>query len=446
MKKLMRLLSTAFLAGLLTLQGCRKDIPAPIQTATQEQKAVYTGFPETMEAGTKTSYTIGNVTLSTGSWSFNNALIGTLSTDRKIGSKSARIQNTGSLTMNFNLGSGASQVSISHGVFGTDASSTWELWASVNSGSTWTKIGNTVTTSSTTLATASFSMSLSGTVRFQIRKLGGGRLNIDNISISDYVVSTFPDNDNYLTMGNPSGAVTNVNQANNYLLVKTEYAMSYNNSRGSCNWVSWRVGNTDLGNVPRCDCFTLDTQLPSTFYRASSTSYTGTGFDRGHQCPSADRNASSTANAATFLMSNMLPQAPNLNQITWENLETYCRTLVSAGNELYIVCGGYGQGGSGSNGGTTSVIAGGSITVPSRCWKVIVVLPNGSNDVSRVSTSTRVIAVDMPNNQSVNSLSWGSYRTTVDAIETATGYNLLPNLPASIQNTLEAAVDNGPTQ
>jgi endonuclease G len=57
-----------------------------------------------------------------------------------------------------------------------------------------------------------------------------------------------------------------------------------------------------------------------------------------------------------------------------------------------------------------------------------------------------VIAVDMPNNQSVNSLSWGSYRTTVDAIETATGYNLLPNLPASVQNTLEAAVDNGPTQ
>jgi endonuclease G len=289
-------------------------------------------------------------------------------------------------------------------------------------------------------------MSLSGTVRFEIRKLGGGRLNIDNISISDYVVSTFPDNDNYLTMGNPSGAVTNVNLANNYLLVKTAFAMSYNNSRGSCNWVSWRVGSTDLGNVPRCDCFKQDTQLPSTFYRATSTSYSGTGFDRGHQCPSADRDASSTANAATFLMSNMLPQAPNLNQITWENLETYCRTLVSAGNELYIVCGGYGQGGSGSNGGTTSVIAGGSITVPSRCWKVIVVLPNGSNDVSRVSTSTRVIAVDMPNNQSVNSLSWGSYRTTVDAIETATGYNLLPNLPASVQNTLEAAVDNGPTQ
>jgi len=437
---------SVFFASLVILQGCRKDLLTVSETATNQQAAVYTGFPETFESGTKTAYAAGDVLLGTGSWNFNDALIGTLSTDRKTGSKSARIQNTGTLTMNFNLSNGASQVSISHGIFGTDASSTWELWSSTNSGSTWTKVGNTVSTSSTSLSTATFTTGITGTVRFQLRKLGGGRLNIDNISVSDNVLVTYPDNDNYLTMGNPSGAVTNVSQANNYLLVKPEYAMSYNNSRGSCNWVSWRVGSTDLGSVPRCDCFTQDAQLPSTFFRASSTSYTGTGFDRGHQCPSADRDASSTANAATFLMSNMLPQAPNLNQITWENLESYCRSLVTAGNELYVISGGYGQGGSGSNGGTTTSISGGSIVVPSRCWKVVVVLPNGNNDVSRVTTGTRVIAVDMPNVQTVNTLSWGSYRTTVDAIELATGYNLLSNLPLTVQNTLEAFTDSGPTQ
>jgi len=437
---------SVFFASLVILQGCRKDLLTVSETATNQQAAVYTGFPETFESGTKTAYAAGDVLLGTGSWNFNDALIGTLSTDRKTGSKSARIQNTGTLTMNFNLSNGASQVSISHGIFGTDASSTWELWSSTNSGSTWTKVGNTVSTSSTTLSTATFTTGITGTVRFQLRKLGGGRLNIDNISVSDNVLVTYPDNDNYLTMGNPSGAVTNVSQANNYLLVKPEYAMSYNNSRGSCNWVSWRVGITDLGSVPRCDCFTQDAQLPSTFFRASSTSYTGTGFDRGHQCPSADRDASSTANAATFLMSNMLPQAPNLNQITWENLESYCRSLVTAGNELYVISGGYGQGGSGSNGGTTTSISGGSIVVPSRCWKVVVVLPIGNNDVSRVTTGTRVIAVDMPNVQTVNNLSWGSYRTTVDAIELATGYNLLSNLPLTVQNTLEALTDSGPTQ
>ena len=41
---------------------------------------------------------------------------------------------------------------------------------------------------------------------------------------------------------------------------------------------------------------------------------------------------------------------------------------------------------------------------------------------------------------------WGGYRTTVDAIESATGYNLLSNVSSSIQSVIESKVDNGPTQ
>jgi endonuclease G len=74
-----------------------------------------------------------------------------------------------------------------------------------------------------------------------------------------------------------------------------------------------------------------------------------------------------------------------------------------------------------------------------------VVLPVGSNDVSRVSNSTRVIAVDMPNNQTVNSLPWGNYRVSIDALENILGYDFLNNVPATIQSVIEAAVDNGPT-
>ncbi|MDX5444074.1 MAG: DNA/RNA non-specific endonuclease, partial [Hymenobacteraceae bacterium] len=73
-----------------------------------------------------------------------------------------------------------------------------------------------------------------------------------------------------------------------------------------------------------------------------------------------------------------------------------------------------------------------------------VVLPNGNNDVARVSTGTRVIAIDTPNSNSI-STSWGSYRTSVDAIEAVTGYDLLSNVPASIQAVIEAQIDNGPT-
>jgi endonuclease G len=137
----------------------------------------------------------------------------------------------------------------------------------------------------------------------------------------------------------------------------------------------------------------------------------------------------------------MIPQAPNNNQITWNNFEAYCRTLMNQGNELYIVSGGYGSGGSGSLGGITYTIANGAITVPSRVWKAVVVLPIGSNDALRVSSSTRVIAIDVPNTQTASSQPWQNYRTTVDNIENATGLDLFSLVPTSVQESIESVVD-----
>ncbi|QNH62653.1 DNA/RNA non-specific endonuclease [Hymenobacter sediminicola] len=249
--------------------------------------------------------------------------------------------------------------------------------------------------------------------------------------------------DGNLALGNPSGAVTDASQYWNYLLVKPQFTMSYHRDRAVPNWVSWHLSSAWLGSTPRQDNFAPDNTLPSGWFKASSSSYSGSGFDRGHNCPSADRTGSVADNTATFLMSNMMPQAPNNNQRTWANLENYCRTLVDAGNELYIICGSYGKGGTGSSGYATTV-ASGKITVPARCWKVVVVLPNGSGDASRVTSSTRIIAINTPNDNSLNT-SWGTYRTSVDAIEQATGYNLLSAVSTTVQSAIESRVDTGPT-
>jgi endonuclease G len=142
----------------------------------------------------------------------------------------------------------------------------------------------------------------------------------------------------------------------------------------------------------------------------------------------------------------MVPQAPANNQGLWANLEAYCRTLITAGNELYVISGAYGSGGTGSNGGTTTTINSGRVTVPARLWKIIVVLPVGTGDAARVTSSTRVIAINVPNTQTSNNSTWGTYRTSVDAIETATGYDFLSAVPAAVQSVLEATTDAGPTQ
>jgi endonuclease G len=244
-------------------------------------------------------------------------------------------------------------------------------------------------------------------------------------------------------MGNPSGAVANSANYTNYLLSKTQYSASYHRDRGIPNWVSWHLSSAWVGSTPRQDNFAADATLPTGWFRATSSTYTNSGFDRGHNCPSADRTGSVADNSATFLMTNMIPQAANVNQRGWAGLETYCRTLVDAGNELYIICGSYGVGGTGLNGYTTT-IASGKVTVPSNCWKVVVVLPEGSSDASRVTTATRVIAINMPNNQSV-ATTWGGYRTSVDAIEAATGLDLLSAVSSTVQSTVESRVDTGAT-
>ncbi|HSE16178.1 MAG TPA: DNA/RNA non-specific endonuclease [Pyrinomonadaceae bacterium] len=400
--------------------------------------ATMTPLSEGFEAGGKTSYAAANVTLGTGSWFMNDALTGNLSTDRKTGAFSARIRNTGLIHMNFNK-AGAGTVSIQHAVFGTDGPSTWQLWSSTNNGSTWTQVGATVTTSSTTLQTATFTVNNANSIRFEIRKVSGGanRINVDNIQIGDSASPTptptpTPTANEHLTMGNPSNAVTSVLEPNNYLMEKPQYSLSYSRDNGEPNWVSWHLDPSWLGSTPRQDDFRADTTLPAGWYQVQATDYSGSGFDRGHMCPSADRTITVAANSATFLMTNMIPQLPANNQGVWANLESYSRSLVSQGNELYIISGGQ---------GLQFFIANGHVAVPAQTWKVIIVLPIGSNDVSRVTTSTRTIAVVVPNSGSINS-DWRTYRVSVDQVEAITGFDFFSNVSSGIQAVIEGRVDN----
>jgi hypothetical protein len=195
------LIATLATAALLT--GCARPEIAPSEPAalapspkslmaTSATAAVASGFPETFETGTKTAYTSGTVALGSGSWTFNDALLGNTSADAKTGAQSARVRNSGTLTMNFDLGSGAGVVTLDHARYGTDAAGTWELWVSTNSGSSFSKVGSTITANGTALATASFTVNLAGPVRLQVRKTDGStnRLNLDNLTVQTYGTTT----------------------------------------------------------------------------------------------------------------------------------------------------------------------------------------------------------------------------------------------------------------
>ncbi|HEX7140298.1 MAG TPA: DNA/RNA non-specific endonuclease [Vicinamibacterales bacterium] len=256
----------------------------------------------------------------------------------------------------------------------------------------------------------------------------------------------------HLTMGNPSNAIDDVNVPNNYLMMKPTYALSYNRDKGTPNWVSWHLDSSWYGSLARVDTFRPDPKVPADWYRVQAFDFFTTGFDRGHMCPNADRDNQNRIpiNQETYLMSNMVPQAPDNNQGPWANLENYLRSLTDAGNEIYIVSGPAGVGGTGSNGGVTTTLAGGHVTVPAQTWKVALVLPKqDGDDIARVTASTRTIAVIMPNVQGIrtnNSSDWMTYLTSIHAVEQLTGYNFYSNVPQVIQNAFEYGVngDNPP--
>ena len=234
----------------------------------------------------------------------------------------------------------------------------------------------------------------------------------------------------HLTLGNPSGAVTDVNFPTNYLIVRDQYALAYNRDRGIPTWVSWHLAASDLGTVDRYSGnFFTDTSLPAGWYRVTHGDYLNSGYDRGHMTPSADRTASTADNEATFLLTNILPQAPANNQGLWAQLEEYARTRVGQGNEVYIIAG---------SAGNQGTLAGGKLTIPTDVWKVLLILPAADgDDLARVTTQTEVIAVWTPNSAAAQGQTWQSYQTTVRCLEQRLGLDLLGAVADAVETMLE---------
>ncbi|MEI7801594.1 MAG: autotransporter-associated beta strand repeat-containing protein, partial [Bacteroidota bacterium] len=161
--------------------------PANSSQATTSAASVI----ETFEPGTKGAYASGNAVCNLGNWNFNDALIGTSASDRKNGAKSCRIQNNGTLTMLFDKANGVGTITVQHALYGADASSTWTLEVSDNSGASFTAYQSAnITTSSTTLTAQVFTVNVTGDfIRIRITKLTGGsnRLNIDDIAMTDFI-------------------------------------------------------------------------------------------------------------------------------------------------------------------------------------------------------------------------------------------------------------------
>jgi hypothetical protein len=250
----------AILAVNLVITSCQtveEFIPTKtdsIKSARIQAVALSEGF-EVGSTSPKTAYDVAptgsssgdNVTLQAKSWNLFDALIANSASDVKAGAWSTRVRNTGKISMLFDQTTGISTVTVKHATYGTDGSSTWGLWYSTNSGSTWTQSGSNVTTTST-LQNQTFTLTLTGTVRIEIRKATGGtnRINIDDIIINDN------------TGGGTGGT------GKKFLFDATKYE-----NAGSADW---QIDADGTANVP---LYTGGTTVETAAQRFPTPSYTG---------------------------------------------------------------------------------------------------------------------------------------------------------------------------
>lgn len=235
------------------------------------------------------------------------------------------------------------------------------------------------------------------------------------------------------------GDPVDADPSDDFIIRRPQYTTSYNKNRGTPNWVAYDLDASQFGaNVDRCDCFTFDPLLPASFTHYTTADYTGAGavagygIDRGHLARSFDRTAGTLDNANTYLFSNIVPQASDLNQGPWAVFENFLGDLaLNQNKEVYIIAGVAGSKGTVKNEG--------KITIPVSTWKVAVIMPRdkGLADVHDYR-DLQVIAVNMPNAPGVRNNDWHIYLTTVDAIEALTGYDLLSALPDRVEKAVES--------
>jgi hypothetical protein len=330
--------------SLLSFLSCNKgqDFSQTLtkQTAVTAKVIVNTISPflENMETGTKTAYATANVTLTTGVWNFNDALLGNSSSDVKDSTQSARVRNSGILAMQFDKTNGAGTVTVYSAKYGSDASTQWQLWYSTNSGSTFVQSGSTITTSTTKLVASTFTLNVAGNVRIEIKKTDGStnRTNFDDISITDYSGGT----------NNPVPALLNISPA-----TATAGASAFTLTANGSNFISssviqWKgtnltttyVSPTQLtATVPGTDIATTGSAAVTVFNptpgggtsAADTFKITTGGTNNPVPTLTTISPASATAGAASFTLTTTGTNYITASSVQW-NGASLATTYVSA--------------------------------------------------------------------------------------------------------------------
>ncbi len=199
------------------------------------------------------------------------------------------------------------------------------------------------------------------------------------------------------------------------------FTVSFNPVTHQPNYVAWELTGEEAGsrNASRKSVnFAPDPKVNGC---ATLDDYRRSGYDRGHMAPAGDMKWDPEAMQSSFLLTNISPQAHELNQGSWRVLEEKCRDWAVRDSAIVIVCGPIFDNSPASTIGQTGV------AVPDRYFKVV---------LAPYSTPPRAIGFVMPNGNVPGGIQ--SCAVPVDAVEAITGYDFFPALPDDVEERVES--------
>lgn len=200
----------------------------------------------------------------------------------------------------------------------------------------------------------------------------------------------------------------------------TCYEMDARTSTKNWNRKNWDT--TSWGGDP----FQEDKDIPEQ-YRTTLDDYRGSGYDRGHICPSADRLNSKDANEQTFYLSNMQPQVNGFNTGVWATMESQLRTVwnTSKYRDILYVC----KGGTIDNSSQIAGYTKSKLIVPKYFFAAILAAKDGQY---------KAIGLWFEHKKN-NDKHLSNYVVSIDELEKLTGIDFFCNLPDKTEKKVESA-------
>jgi len=204
------------------------------------------------------------------------------------------------------------------------------------------------------------------------------------------------------------------------VLTNIGYLSGYCEARRNPAWVGFSISSLSVGPpARRLSKLLTDGRTTS---RVTHQDFSNTGFDRGHMAPNyaIGTRYGHEAQRETFLMSNIAPQAPDLNRLWWRALEEKeANDFALRFERVWVICGPV------FSGEHRKLPSG--VDIPAAFYRII---------LDEEAGQPRVLAFLVPQTGTGHE-PLAQYLTSVREIERETGLDFFAGLPQHVQDRME---------